>query len=131
MKHAKKLDANFERSPYLDNIKSNKLKRIICSLRIGYNNLGYSVKNIVKTCPNCGHNMETIEHVILHCKEYEKGRKPLIDQLKKENHYEEFIALEDNDKIQYILDFSQKTFMRKVVKEICILLTHIDNNRKI
>lgn len=131
LKHATKLEHNYRRSPYLDNLDSRKLKATVCSLRIGYNNLGYSYKNKTKTCPKCGHDIETVEHVILYCKEYEEGRKRLMEKLKKEELDIKFMALNDQNKITSILDLSKNCLLWKALNEICTFIKYIDCKRQI
>ena len=129
--HAIKVDYIYNKAHYLDNLASNHIKNVVSKLRIGHNNLGYSIKNAQKSCPKCPQTVETLEHTLLHCKEYEEGRKVFIEKLSKQNYYGEFMANNDRTKVINMLELHPQCYIWKSKKDICTYLKYVDDIRKI
>lgn len=131
LKHTIVTDYTYKRSYYLDGLHSAQLKKVVCKLRIGHNNLGYSIKNMQKKCPYCNTETETLEHALLHCTEYESGRKILFKQIEKQYYYAIFQHSSDKEKILNMMDFSPDTYMWNLKKDLCKYLKYIDDKRHI
>lgn len=121
----------YDRAQYLDHLTSGNLKKIFTKLRVGHNNLGYSVKSKQTTCPYCPIEVETIEHTLLSCKEYETARNTLFDAMKDKGKYDKFMAENDKEKAKNLLEISHYSYLWDIKSHVCRFIAHVDKIRKI
>ena len=121
----------YKRAEYLDVLNSNNIKRIVTKLRIGYNNLGYSIKNKESICQTCKNCEETLTHVLWECPDYAGKRKCLIDKIKSKNYGSFFFNLSNWEKSICLLDFSDECVLADIRAEICQYIKYINEVRNV
>ena len=99
---------NFHRSQYLDKIKSPDIRAIFTRLRIDINILNsckFRFRKVMSPdCPNCTQQVETVEHLLLHCEAFDNLRGiffrrmnvkyPRFDQMSNENKLRAILNLD-------------------------------------
>ena len=118
-------------SNYLDKIHNQETRNIFVRLRLCHSILNASMgrfkNNNIKQC-KCMHDVETVEHLLFVCQNFNNIRKSFYENMDKK--IINFSKWENKQKLRYLLNFNCPTQHKIVENHSCSFIKNIYNLRK-